>query len=184
MVDEKRAAMAVRELLLAIGEDPCREGLKDTPERVARMYTELLAGMEEDPASHLMRSFDTDSEGIVIEKDIPFYSLCEHHLLPFFGKVHIAYLPEGRVTGLSKLARTVEVYAKRLQLQERMTSQIADALERDLSSKGVLVIAEAEHMCMSMRGIKKPGTKTVTMEARGGFKKDDALVRKVMDLIR
>ena len=176
MVDEKRAAMAVRELLLAIGEDPCREGLKDTPERVARMYTELLAGMEEDPASHLMRSFDTDSEGIVIEKDIPFYSLCEHHLLPFFGKVHIAYL--------SKLARTVEVYAKRLQLQERMTSQIADALERELSSKGVLVIAEAEHMCMSMRGIKKPGTKTVTMEARGGFKKDDALVRKVMDLIR
>lgn len=184
MVDEKRAAAAIRELLLAIGEDPDREGIKETPERVARMYTELLAGYDENSAAHLKKTFPSDAKGIVLEKDIPFYSLCEHHMLPFYGKVHIAYLPEGRVAGLSKLARVTEVFARRLQLQERMTGQIADSLMYELAPRGVMVVIEAEHMCMTMRGIKKPGTKTLTIETRGAFENDEDLVRRVMEMIR
>ena len=184
MVDEKKAAEAVRLLLEAVGEDPEREGLKDTPERVARMYTELLAGMDGEADEHLSRTFSSEADGIVLEKDITFYSLCEHHMLPFYGKIHIAYIPDGRVVGLSKLARTVEVYARRLQIQEQMTGQIADALMKGFAPKGVMVIAEAEHMCMTMRGIKKPGTQTVTIACRGDFKDNDHLQGRVMQMLK
>ena len=186
MVDEKKAAEAVKLLLEAIGEDPERDGLKETPCRVARMYTELVSGMDDDPHAHLSRVFESDSKGVVLERDIPFYSLCEHHMLPFFGTVHIAYIPDGRVTGISKLARTVEVYAKRLQIQEHMTTQIADAIMGDgeLAPKGVMVIISAEHMCMTMRGVKKPGTRTVTIEKRGLFKDDEKICTEVMELLK
>ena len=183
MVDEKKAAEAVRLLLEAIGEDPDREGLKETPCRVARMYTELLSGMDEDPHSHLSRVFESGSKGVVLERDIPFYSLCEHHMLPFFGKAHIAYIPDGKVVGISKLARCVEIYARRLQIQEHMTGQIADALMDALSPKGVLVVLEAEHTCMTMRGIKKPGSRTVTISAKGIFKDDQALCDRFLNLM-
>ena len=172
MVDEEKVQQAIRLLLEGIGEDPEREGLVDTPRRVARMYTEVLAGMDEDAGQHLGRTFTATSGDMVLERDITFFSTCEHHLMPFFGKVHIAYLPDGKVTGLSKLARTVEVFARRLQMQERLTGQIADAVMEELSCKGVMVMVEAEHTCMTMRGVKKPGSSTVTVAMRGAFEKD------------
>lgn len=175
MVDQDKVREAVRLLLEGIGEDPDREGLAETPDRVARMYTELVGGMDEDAAVHLSRTFRVDANDMVIERDISFYSLCEHHMLPFYGTVAIGYIPGGRVAGLSKLARTVEVFARRLQLQERLTAQIADVLMADLGCTGAIVLIEAEHMCMTMRGVKKPGTKTVTCARRGTFETDPEL---------
>ena len=184
MVNTKKIEKAVKLLLEGMGEDPSREGLIDTPRRVAGMYNEVLAGMEQNAEEHLARQFNVEGSDIVIEKDITFYSLCEHHLMPFFGKVHIAYIPEGKVVGLSKLARTVEVFARRLQLQEQLTRQIADAIEENLSPKGVMVVVEAEHTCMTMRGVKKPGSQTVTTVTRGEFKKNAELQTIVLDSIR
>lgn len=182
MVDQKKIEEAVEQILIAIGEDPNREGLKDTPSRVARMYEELTAGYSDDAGVHLSRTFDEHGGELVLEKDIAFSSMCEHHLMPFFGKVHIAYIPNGKVVGLSKLARVVEVYARRLQLQERMNAEIADAIEKELSPKGVFVIVEAEHTCMTARGIKKVGSKTVTMAVRGDF--EESLKNQVLALIK
>lgn len=184
MVDQKKIEEAVRLLLEGIGEDITREGLADTPNRVARMYEEIYKGMEEDPAIHLSRTFAVDSNEIVVEKDITFYSTCEHHLMPFYGKAHIAYLPDGRVVGLSKLARTVEVYARRLQIQEQMTTQIAEAIIKHLKPQGVMVMVEAEHMCMTMRGVAKPGSRTVTMAARGCFQDNPQLQQYFFEMIR
>ncbi len=184
MVDIKKAEEAVRQLLEAIGEDVTREGLVETPRRVAKMYSEILEGREEEASEHLSKVFDVKSSDMVIEKDITFYSMCEHHLLPFFGKAHIAYMPRDKVVGLSKLARAVEVYARRLQLQEQMTNEIADAIEECLDAKGVLVVVEAEHTCMTMRGVKKPGSKTVTYAARGEFKEDQRLFSDTIALMR
>ena len=175
MVNGNKIEEGIRLLLEGIGEDAGREGLLETPERIARMYEELFAGMDQDAAEPLSRQFEVSEAGIVLEKDITFYSMCEHHMLPFFGKAHVAYLPDGRVAGLSKLARTVEVYARRLQLQERLTAQVADALMEHLKPKGVMVRLEAEHMCMTMRGVKKPGSRTVTVGTRGAFETDAAL---------
>ena len=175
MVNKEKIEEGVRLLLEGIGEDTEREGLLETPQRIARMYEELFAGMDQDAAEPLSRQFEVTESGIVLEKDITFYSICEHHMLPFFGKAHVAYLPDGRVAGLSKLARAVEVYARRLQLQERLTAQVADALMENLHPKGVMVLLEAEHMCMTMRGIKKPGSKTVTVAMRGAFDADAGL---------
>ena len=175
MVNGKKIEEGIRLLLEGIGEDAGREGLLETPERIARMYEELFAGMDQDAAEPLSRQFEVSEAGIVLEKDITFYSMCEHHMLPFFGKAHVAYLPDGRVAGLSKLARTVEVYARRLQLQERLTAQVADALMEHLKPKGVMVLLEAEHMCMTMCGVKKPGSRTVTVVTRGAFETDAAL---------
>ena len=169
MVDQDKVREAVRLLLEGIGEDPAREGLLETPDRVARMYTELAGGMDEHAGTHLSKTFSVAEGGLVIERDIPFYSLCEHHLLPFFGTVTIGYVPNGRVAGLSKLARTVEVFARRLQLQEQLTGQIADALMEHLDCQGAIVLIEAEHLCMTMRGVQKPGTKTTTLARRGVF---------------
>lgn len=169
MIDEEKIKQGIRLLLEGIGEDADREGLLETPDRIARMYRELYAGMEESAKDHLLKTFHVDSSEMVLEKDITFYSTCEHHLLPFYGKAHIAYIPDGKVVGLSKLARTVEVFARRLQLQEQLTGQIADALMQYMNPKGVLVMLEAEHMCMTMRGIKKPGSQTVTIARRGIF---------------
>lgn len=175
MVDEKKVEQAIRMLLEGIGEDPDREGLVETPQRIARMYGEICGGMDETAEEHLSKKFTAENNAMVVEKDIPFYSMCEHHMLPFYGTVHIAYIPDGKVVGLSKLARTVEVYARRLQLQEQMTAQIADALMEYMKPQGVMVMAEAEHMCMTMRGVKKPGSKTVTVIARGAFEQDEKL---------
>ncbi len=166
-MDKDRIENAVKELLLAIDEDVSREGLQDTPSRVARMYEEILQGYNDDPAVHLARTFCESGSDVVMERDIDFSSTCEHHLMPFFGKVHIAYIPDGKVVGLSKLARVVDVYAKRLQLQERMNNQIADAIMEHLSPKGVAVVVEGEHTCMTARGVKKVGAKTVTLAVRG-----------------
>lgn len=181
MVDQDKVREAVRLLLEGIGEDPTREGLIETPDRVARMYTELAGGMDDDASEHLSRTFSVSEDGLVIERDIPFYSLCEHHLLPFFGTVTIGYLPKGRVAGLSKLARTVEVFARRLQLQEQMTGQIADALMEHLDCRGVIVLVEAEHLCMTMRGVQKPGTKTTTLARRGNFAKEGLINQELED---
>lgn len=175
MVDREKVERAVRLLLEGIGEDVTREGLVETPARIARMYEEICSGMDEDAKEHLRKTFTVDNNEMVLEKDITFYSMCEHHMLPFCGKVHVAYIPDGKVAGLSKLARTVEVYAKRLQLQEQMTAQIADALMEHLCPKGVIVMVEAEHLCMTMRGVKKPGTTTVSVVTRGAFKEDEQL---------
>ena len=175
MTDHEKIKQAVRLFLEGIGEDVSREGLRETPERIARMCEELYAGSEDDAKTHLSRTFTVDSSEMVIEKDITFYSMCEHHILPFYGKAHIAYIPDGKVVGLSKLARTVEVFARRLQLQEQLTAQIADALMEYMQPKGAMVMLEAEHMCMTMRGIKKPGTKTVTVVTRGVFNEDERL---------
>lgn len=175
MVDQEKIKEAVKLLLQGIGEDAKREGLAETPERIARMYGELCGGMEEDVSEILSKTFKTENAEMVLEKDIVFYSMCEHHMLPFFGKVHIAYIPDGKIVGLSKLARCVEVYAKRLQVQERMTEQIAEAVMEHLSPKGVMVLSEAEHMCMTMRGIKKPGSKTVTCAVKGVFRENELL---------
>lgn len=169
MVDQDKAREAVRMLLEAIGEDPNREGLVETPDRVARMYAELCDGMDRSASEHLSKTFAVSGDDLVIERDITFYSLCEHHMLPFYGKAAIGYIPNGRVAGLSKLARTVEVFARRLQLQEQLTAQVADALMAELGCKGAIVYMEAEHMCMTMRGVQKPGTKTATLARRGAF---------------
>ncbi|MBR3601136.1 MAG: GTP cyclohydrolase I FolE [Lachnospiraceae bacterium] len=170
MVDKDKIIEGVKLILEGIGENTEREGLLETPERIARMYEEIFSGMNEDVSVHLQKRFHVEDNQMIMEKDISFYSMCEHHLLPFFGKVHIAYVPDGEVLGLSKLARCVEVFAKRPQLQERMTAQIADAIMEELRPKGVMVMVEAdEHMCMTMRGVKKPGSKTVTYVTRGCF---------------
>lgn len=183
-IDQEKIKQAVRLLLEGIGEDITREGLIETPDRIARMYEEIYSGYEEDAGTHLSKMFHVENSGMVVEKDITFYSTCEHHLLPFYGKVHIAYMPDGKVAGLSKLARTVEVYAKRLQLQEQLTGQIADALMEHLQPKGVMVMIEAEHMCMTMRGIKKPGSRTVTIVKRGVFQDDKELSDTFFRMIR
>ena len=169
MVDQDKVREAVRLLLEGIGEDPTREGLVETPDRVARMYSELCDGMDRSASEHLSKTFAVSGDDLVIERDITFYSLCEHHMLPFYGKAAIGYIPNGRVAGLSKLARTVEVFARRLQLQEQLTAQVADALMAELDCKGAIVYMEAEHMCMTMRGVQKPGTKTATLARRGAF---------------
>lgn len=184
MVNKQKVEEAVKMLLDALGEDTEREGLVDTPARVARMYEELLAGRDSDASEHLGRQFEYEGSGdYVLEKDITFYSLCEHHMLPFFGKVHIAYVPGEKIVGLSKLARTVEVFARRLQVQERLTDQIADAVMTELNAKGVLVVVEAEHTCMTMRGVKKPGSVTMTSSTRGCFEDDRQLKSEVMQMI-
>ncbi|MFY4775972.1 GTP cyclohydrolase I FolE [Metabacillus sp. RGM 3146] len=176
---------AVRNILEAIGEDPSREGLADTPKRVAKMYQEVFSGIGENPAEHFKTVFGEDHEELVLVKDIPFYSMCEHHLVPFFGQAHVAYIPRGgKVTGLSKIARALEAVAKRPQLQERITSTVANSLLESLDPHGVMVVVEAEHMCMTMRGVKKPGSKTVTSAVRGVFTDDAAARAEVMSLIR
>jgi GTP cyclohydrolase IA len=185
-VDIERVERAVTELLSALGEDPDRDGLVKTPSRVARMYEEVVAGLSENPADHLEVTFAADHDEMVMVRDIPFASLCEHHLVPFIGRAHVAYIPgeDGRITGLSKLARLVDGYAKRLQVQERMTTEIADAIEEALDPRGVLVVVEAEHLCMSMRGVKKPGTSTVTSAVRGLFRNDSATRSEAMQFVR
>lgn len=184
MVDIEKAEQAIRDLLVAIGEDPDRPGLVETPKRCAKMYQELLSGMDTTAEEHLSKQFDVPHSEFLLEKDIQFYSLCEHHMLPFFGHVHIAYLPSDKVVGLSKLGRTVEVYARRLQLQEQMTAQIADDVMEYLNARGVMVVIEAEHLCMTMRGVKKPGTQTMTVACRGVFEEDLHLQQTCLSLIR
>ncbi|ABF34002.1 GTP cyclohydrolase I FolE [Streptococcus pyogenes] len=183
-INKEKAEAAIYQFLEAIGENPNREGLLDTPKRVAKMYAEMFLGLGKDPKEEFTAVFKEHHEDVVIVKDISFYSICEHHLVPFYGKAHIAYLPsDGRVTGLSKLARAVEVASKQPQLQERLTSQIADALVEALNPKGTLVMVEAEHMCMTMRGIKKPGSKTITTTARGLYKESRAERQEVISLM-
>lgn len=184
MFDLEKIQTAVRMILEGIGEDPDREGLRDTPKRVARMYQEIFHGLEDDPREYLQVLFTEEHDEMVLIKDIPFYSMCEHHLLPFFGKAHVAYIPaRGKITGLSKLARVVEAIAKRPQLQERLTSQIADMIMECMQAQGVLVVVEAEHMCMTMRGVKKPGSLTTTSAVRGMFKKSTATRAEAFSLI-
>ena len=184
-VDTARIEAAVRELLAAIGEDPDRPGLQDTPARVGRAYAEIFAGLAQDPYDVLATTFDEGHDELVLVKDIPMYSTCEHHLVPFHGVAHVGYIPgeDGRVTGLSKLARLVEVYARRPQVQERMTSQIADALSSVLAPRGVIVVIAAEHLCMAMRGIRKPGSTTVTSAVRGIFRDNPATRAEAMSLV-
>ena len=184
-IDHRRAEAAVRELLIAVGEDPDRPGLRDTPARVARAYAETFAGIWQDPGEILATVFDEDHDELVLVKDIPMYSTCEHHLVPFHGAAHVGYIPgeDGRVTGLSKLARLVDVYARRPQVQERMTRQIADALDEHLEPRGVIVVVEAEHLCMGMRGIRKPGSTTVTSAVRGMFRDHAATRAEAMSLV-
>jgi GTP cyclohydrolase I len=184
-VDQARIERAVREILLAVGEDPERDGLVDTPARVARMYAEQFAGLRQRPEDVLTTVFDADHDEIVLVRDIEMYSMCEHHLVPFFGKAHIGYIPnpKGEITGLSKLARLVDVYARRPQVQERMTSQVADALVRILEPRGVIVVLECEHLCMSMRGVRKPGATTVTSAVRGIFRKEATTRAEAMSLL-
>jgi GTP cyclohydrolase I len=184
-VDQGRIEKAVREILEAIGEDPDRDGLLDTPARVARMYTEAFAGLHTDPCQFLVTTFEAGHDEIVMVKDISLYSFCEHHLVPFMGRAHVAYIPndDGRITGLSKLARVVDGFAKRPQVQERLTTQVADAIESCLQPRGVLVVIEAEHLCMSMRGIKKPGAVTVTSAVRGLFREDPRTRAEAMAMI-
>ena len=183
-MDKDKIMQGVKLILEGIGEDPEREGLRDTPLRVARMYEEIFSGLTENAAEHLSRTFETSDTDMIIEKDITFYSTCEHHLMPFYGKAAIAYTPNGRVVGISKLARTVEVFAKRPQLQEQLTAQIADAIMDSLDTTGVMVAIEAEHTCMTMRGVKKPGTKTFTMAARGVFEDDVQLRNTFLSIIK
>ena len=182
-VDTERVKKAVKEILLAIGEDIKREGLKETPSRVAEMYAELLAGMREDPKEHLRSVFTENYDEIVLLRDIPFYSICEHHLMPFIGSAHVAYLPSGMVLGVSKLARIVDCFTRRLQVQERLTDQIADFIMESLSPRGVAVVLEASHSCMTIRGIKKPGSVMVTSSLRGIFKRDPKSRSEVMSLM-
>ena len=186
VIDSARVESAIRELLIAIGEDPDREGLLDTPARVARACEEVFAGVHEDPSTHLQRQFHEGShEEMVIVRDIPFTSMCEHHLLPFTGRAHVAYIPrKGLITGLSKLARCVEGFARRPQVQERMTSQIADAIMATLDPLGALVVIEAEHMCMTARGVKKPGSLTVTSAVRGTFQEDEKTRAEALSLFK
>ncbi|MER0245945.1 GTP cyclohydrolase I FolE [Streptomyces sp. HSW2009] len=182
--DEKRAASAIRELLIAVGEDPDREGLRETPARVARAYKEIFAGLWQEPEDVLTTTFDLGHDEMVLVKDIEVFSTCEHHLVPFRGVAHVGYIPsgDGKITGLSKLARLVDVYARRPQVQERLTTQIADSLMRILEPRGVIVVIECEHMCMSMRGIRKPGAKTLTSAVRGQLR-DSATRSEAMSLI-
>src|SRR5579871_2891675 len=184
-VDLERISKAVREILVAIGEDPDRDGLVRTPDRVARMYAEVLAGLHEDPASHLKVTFEADHDEMVMVRDIALTSLCEHHLVPFNGRAHVAYIPgsDGRITGLSKLARLVDGFSRRPQVQERLTTQVADTLQDVLQPRGVLVVVEAEHLCMSMRGVRKPGAVTVTSAVRGLFRDSVATRAEAMAFI-
>jgi len=182
-VDKARIERAVREILLAVGEDPDREGLLETPARVARMYAEMLAGLHDDPRVHLQKAFQEKYDEIVLVRDIAFNSVCEHHLLPFMGHAHIGYMPDGRVLGLSKLARVVEAVSHRPQVQERMTEQIADLLEHDLGAKGVAVVVEATHTCMTIRGVRKPGSLCVTSAMKGVFRANVSSRAEVMSLI-
>ncbi len=181
-IDQERIAAAVREILFAIGEDPDSDGLLDTPNRVARMYAEVCAGLHQEPSEHLATMFEADHDEMVMVRDIPMYSLCEHHLIPFIGKAHVAYIPNrsGNVIGLSKVARLVDGYAKRPQVQERLTRQVADALEEHLQPRGVLVVMEAEHLCMSMRGVRKAGSSTVTSSVTGIFRANVATRAEAM----
>lgn len=184
-MDKKKIEKAVRDILVAIGEDPKRRDIKDTPRRVAEMYEEILEGYKLDPEKELEVIFEKDHDEIILLKNIPFYSICEHHLAPFIGKAHVAYIPNNnRVTGLSKLARVVDIYAKRLQVQERITTDIADIIMKKLKPRGVMVVIEAEHMCMSMRGVKKPGVMTITSAVRGTFRKNEKTRAEAMSLIR
>lgn len=184
-IDHDKIEKAVRLIIEAIGEDPQREGLKDTPKRVAKMYEEVFAGLRQDPGQYFETIFGENHEELVLVKDIPFYSMCEHHLVPFFGKAHVAYIPRnGKVTGLSKLARAVETVARRPQLQERITATLADTIMEKLNPYGVMIIIEAEHMCMTMRGVKKPGSKTVTSAVRGVFATDARARSEVLSLIK
>jgi GTP cyclohydrolase I len=184
-VDLARVEAAVRELLLAVGEDPDRPGLQETPARVARAYAETFAGLGQDPAEILATTFDEGHDELVLVRDIPMYSTCEHHLVPFHGMAHVGYIPgaDGRVTGLSKLARLVDLFARRPQVQERMTRQIADALHEGLKPQGVIVVIEAEHLCMAMRGIRKPGSRTMTSAVRGIFRDNAATRAEAMSLV-
>ena len=184
-VDQARIARAVREILSAIGEDPDRDGLVETPARVARMYAEVTSGLLEDPSLHLKTTFDADHDELILVRHIPLYSLCEHHLIPFLGTAHVGYIPneDGRITGLSKLARLVDGYSKRPQVQERLTSQIADAMMDALEPRGVIVVVEAEHLCMSMRGVRKPGSSTVTSCVRGIFRNDFSSRMEAMRIV-
>jgi GTP cyclohydrolase I len=184
-IDLPRAEAAVREMLLSIGEDPDRDGLRDTPGRVARSYLEVFAGMRQEPADVLTTSFEIGHDEMVLVRDIEVYSICEHHLVPFHGVAHLAYIPgrDGRVTGLSKLARLVDVFARRPQLQERMTRQIADAMVEHLRPRGALVVIECEHLCMAMRGIRRPGARTITSAVRGQLR-DPATRAEAMSLVR
>jgi len=186
VADLDRVAAAVRELLVAIGEDPDRDGLRETPGRVARMYAEVFSGLGEEPEHHLEVTFAADHDELVMVKDIPIYSMCEHHLLPWHGVAHVGYIPgsDGRITGLSKLARLVEGYARRPQVQERLTTQVADAIETTLAAAAVIVVVEAEHLCMSMRGVRKPGATTVTSAVRGGFRVDASARAEALSLLR
>ena len=184
-IDQPRIERAVREILIAIGEDPDQDGLIDTPARVARAYAEQFSGLSQHPEDVLGTVFDADHDELILVRDIEVYSTCEHHLVPFFGKAHVAYIPneKGQITGLSKLARLVDVYARRPQVQERMTSQIADALMRVLEPRGALVVIEAEHLCMSMRGVRKPGAKTVTSAVRGCIRDSASTRAEAMSLL-
>ena len=183
-MDKEKIEQAVTLFLEGIGDDISREGIQETPARISAMCEEIFAGMGQNAREHLERTFTAQNNEMVIEKDIPFYSLCEHHLLPFYGKVHIGYIPDGKVVGLSKLARTVEVFARRAQIQEQLTDQIADAMMDILAPKGVIVMVEAEHMCMTMRGIKKPGTKTITLSTRGCAKEEENWKQEFLELLR
>lgn len=193
-MDKEKIKEGVRLILEGVGEDTAREGLIETPDRIARMYEEIFAGIDRDRIDIndkdaivrdiLSKTFEAQEGQLVLEKDITFYSMCEHHLLPFYGKAHIAYISNGRVAGLSKLARTVEEYAKRPQLQERLTAQIADAIMNYLHAEGVMVVIEAEHMCMTMRGVKKPGSSTVTYVCRGSLENNDAAIMRVFEMIK
>ena len=184
MIDQDRIKRAVHEILIAIGEDPSREGIKETPRRIAEMYAEVFSGMKEDPRDVLSVGFEEGHNEMVILKDIPFYSMCEHHLLPFYGMVHIGYIPKGRVVGASKLGRVVEILAKRPQLQERLTTQIADTIVEALQPQGVAVVIEAEHMCMTMRGVKQPGSNIVTSAMRGSFRTRAVTRAEFLSLIK
>jgi len=184
MIDQDRIKQAVHEILVAIGEDPSREGIRETPRRIAEMYAEVFRGMKEDPREVLSVGFEEGHHEMVILKDIPFYSMCEHHLLPFYGMAHIGYIPKGRVVGASKLSRVVEIIAKRPQLQERLTTQIADSIVEALQPQGVAVVIEAEHMCMTMRGVKKPGSNIVTSAMRGIFRSNAVTRSEFLSLIK
>ncbi|MCI9007835.1 MAG: GTP cyclohydrolase I FolE [Lachnospiraceae bacterium] len=183
-MDHEKIKEGVRLMLEGIGEDITREGLLDTPDRIARMCEQIYGGLYEDAGVHLQKQFEAVNNNIVLEKDITFYSVCEHHLLPFYGKAHVAYIPDGKVAGLSKLARTVEVFARRPQIQENMTAQIAEALETHLKPKGVMVMLEAEHMCMTMRGVQKPGSCTVTTIVKGVFAEDYSLQQTFLQMVK
>lgn len=183
-MDKEKIIEGVKMILEGVGENPNREGLLETPDRIARMYEEIFSGLHKNSDKELSKTFDVNENNLVLEKDITFYSLCEHHFVPFYGKAHIAYIPNGRVVGLSKLARCVDINSKKPQIQERLTTEIADDIMRNLDAQGVMVVLEAEHMCMTMRGIRKPGAKTITTCYRGKFKEDKLLRNEVFNFIK